>query len=103
MEVPPFVLQVVQLIGYVVVVVFFILKINTDVRILRVKMEGINGQLDILNQSFLKLGDILTQIAVQDSEISNLKQDLNELRHGRGWYADVNGEYTLKGKVDNRR
>jgi uncharacterized protein (DUF3084 family) len=46
------------------------------------------------------LGDILTQLAVQRTEIVAVQEDIRELRHGRGWVRDaINGEYDNKGKT----
>lgn len=89
------IVQIAQLIGFVVSAVVFIVMIKADIKVLRVQMEGITNNIKILNSSFDKLGAILTNIAVQDQRISGLEEDFRELKHGRG-FVDVHGEYTSK-------
>lgn len=88
-------IQIGQIIGPAIVATVFILMIKSDVKILGVRMDGIIQNLKVLNNSFDKLGDILTKVAVQDQRIAGIEEDLRELKHGRG-FVDVSGEYTSK-------
>ena len=50
-----------------------------------------------------KLGDVLTKIALTDLRLTNVEQDVRELRHGVGFIrGDINGEYDSEGKLKNR-
>lgn len=41
-----------------------------------------------------KVGDVLIQLAVQEQRMSNVEQDIRELKHGRGFIQDeIRGEY----------
>src|SRR3569833_977359 len=41
-----------------------------------------------------KVGDVLVKMAVTEQRISNVEQDVRDLRHGHGFVQrDVNGEY----------
>lgn len=91
--------QVGQLIGMIVLATLFVVMIKADVKVLKVQMGGLSDNLSLLNNSFTKLSDVLSQSAVQDSRIARCEQDIRELRHGQGFVQDVNGEYTLRGKV----
>lgn len=91
-------LQIAQLIGPFIVAAGFIFMIKADVRVLGIKLEGMNANLAVLNNSFEKLGSILTSVAVQDQRILGLEEDIRELKHGRG-FVSVDGEYKKAGKV----
>lgn len=92
------ILQIFQLIGPLIVAACFIFMIKADVRILGVRLDGINVNLTVLNNSFEKLGTILTSVAVQDQRILGLEEDIRELKHGKG-FVSVDGEYKKGGKV----
>lgn len=94
------VLQVFQVIGPIVIAAGFIIMIKSDVRILGVRLDSMNDNLKILNNSFEKLGNILTQVAVQDTRINAMNEDIRELKHGRGFItSDLAGEYVGRGKL----
>ncbi len=44
-----------------------------------------------------KVGDVLIKMAVTDTRLTNLENDIRELRHGRGFVVD--GEYDHRGKL----
>jgi hypothetical protein len=91
--------QLGQLAGMVVLATLFVVMIKADVKVLKVQMNGITDNLKILNNSFTKLSDVISQTAVQDNRISRLEEDIREMRHGRGFVQDVGGEYSARGKV----
>jgi hypothetical protein len=92
--------QLGQLAGMIVLATLFIVMIKADVRVLKVQMDGIAENLKILNGSFSKLSDVLSQSAVADNRITRCEDDIREMRHGRGFVqGDVNGEYTMRGKI----
>ncbi len=45
-----------------------------------------------------KVGDVIIKMAVADTRIANLENDIRELRHGKG-FISVNGEYDKRGKI----
>lgn len=61
-------------------------------------LESQSAEITELKNETKKLGDVLTQIAVQQTRIERLENDLRELRHGRGFVqAAVNREYGANG------
>jgi hypothetical protein len=75
----------IQVAAYLIIAVIFVSAIRSDVKILRVQMEAIKDNLKILNDSMTKVGDCLTTIAVQNNRLSNLEEDIRELKHGKGF------------------
>ena len=50
-----------------------------------------------------KLGDVLTKIALTDLRLTNVEQDVRELKHGIGFVRNsINGEYDSEGKLIHR-
>ena len=92
--------QIGQIVGMIILAALFVIMIKADVRVLRVQMDGISENLKILNNSFSKLSDVLTEAAVQNQRISRAEDDIRELRHGRGFVQEsVDGEYARGGKI----
>lgn len=91
-------LQIAQLVGPMVIALGFIFMIKSDVRILGVRLDSMNANLTVLNNSFDKLGSILTKVAVQDQRLMGLEEDIRELKHGKG-FISVDGEYRNAGKI----
>jgi archaellum biogenesis protein FlaJ (TadC family) len=99
-----YLLQVGQVIVYAVSATVFVMIIRGRVESVEVKvdtkMSSLEIQMAALTTSNQRLGDILTQLAVQRTEIVAVQEDIRELRHGRGWVRDdINGEYDNKGKT----
>jgi len=47
-----------------------------------------------------KVGDVLIKMAVTDTRLVNVEQDVRELKHGIGFIKnEVEGEYDRKGKI----
>lgn len=91
-------LQIAQLVGPLVIALGFIFMIKSDVKVLGVRLDSMNDNLKVLNNSFEKLGNILTKVAVQDQRLLGLEEDIRELKHGKG-FISVDGEYRNAGKV----
>lgn len=84
-------LQIAQLIGYLVVGIIFVVMIKSDVKVLKVQIDGLADNLKVLNSSFEKLGSILTKVAVQDARIGGIEDDIRELKHGKGFIRGPSG------------
>lgn len=93
--------QLAEVGGMLVLATLFVVMIKSDVKVLKVQLDGITDNLRVLNSSFARLSDVLSATAVQDSKISRLEEDIRELRHGRGFVREdsVSGEYNRVGKV----
>lgn len=63
--------------------VFFTLR--ADVRVMRHDMSNMKERQDALNEAFKQLGNILTQVAVQDQRLVQMENKINELSHGDGY------------------
>lgn len=75
----------IQVIAYIVIAVIFITAIRADVKILKIQMDGIKDNLKLLNDSMTKVGECLRMIAVQDTRITHIEDDIRDLKHGRGF------------------
>ena len=83
----------------VVIGTVFVVMIKSDVKVLKVQMNGLSDNLKILNNSFDKLSEVLSRSAVQEQRIGRIEEDMRELRHGKGFVmAEINGEYSREGK-----
>lgn len=57
-----------------------------------------NLQTDVgdMKKEIKKVGDVLVQMAVTNTRLDNVEQDIRDLQHGRGYVqarAGINGEY----------
>lgn len=93
-------LQIVQVIMYLVGVVYFVAMIKADIRVVRHDMAALKSRQDILNDAFMQLTTILTKVAVQDQRIAGIEEDIREIKHGKGFVTALAGEYTARGKVE---
>lgn len=64
------------------------MMLKADIRILRHDMANLTVRQDALNEAFQQLTGILTQVAVQDTRIKAIEDDIRELRHGKGYIKD---------------
>lgn len=92
-------LQIAQLAGPLIIALGFIFMIKSDVKVLGFRLDSMNNNLEVLNNSFEKLGTILTKVAVQDQRLLGLEEDIRELKHGKG-FISVDGEYSKRGKME---
>lgn len=93
MEMTPL-FQIAQIGGMIVLATLFVVMIKSDVKVLKVQMDSITDNLKVLNNSFTKLSEVLSEAARQDVRITRCEEDIREMRHGRGFVRDdVSGEY----------
>ena len=52
---------------------------------MRNTVANIKEQVDSMQTEIKKLADVLTKMAVTDIRLTNIEQDIRELRHGDGW------------------
>ena len=63
----------------------FEISIASQNEILRIQ----SGEITELRKETKKLGDVLTAIAVQGTRMDRVEEDIRELRHGRGFVANI--------------
>lgn len=78
----------IQVVAYLIIAVIFVAAIRSDVKILRIQMDAIKENLKLLNDSMTKVGDCLRMIAVQDTRLTHIEDDIRDMKHGRG-FVDV--------------
>lgn len=67
--------------------IFFTMR--SDIRVLSHDLRSTNKQLDTLNSVVLSpFGAAMTTLAVQESRLERVEQDLSELRHWRGFVSE---------------
>jgi len=89
-------LQIAQIVAYLLGAAFFVMMLRADIRVLRHDMASLTFRQDALSEAFSQLTNILTKVAVQDTRIASIEEDIRELRHGRGFIKGdhgVDGEY----------
>lgn len=59
-------------------------KIQGQISLLRKDLTYIQKSQESLNEAFKQLGNILTQVAVQDTRLSMIEKRVDELAHGEG-------------------
>lgn len=82
------VLQIIQIVLYFVGMVFFVIMLKADVRILRHDMATVKLRQDALNESLGVLTTVMTRVAVQDARMKSMEDSISELRRGRGHIQD---------------
>lgn len=61
---------------------------------LRATVGNLKEQVIGMQSEIKKLADVITRMAVTDIRLTNLEQDLRELRHGRGFIQpSIDGEW----------
>ncbi len=69
--------------------VWVLIKLNNSVAILK---EDVGK----MQKEIIKIGDVLTQLAVTKTRLDNMETDIRELRHGHGFVqgsAGIDREY----------
>ena len=61
------------------------LTMRGDIRVLWHDVRRLEQGQEALSEAFRQLGQILTQVAVQDSRLQMLEKNIDELRHGAGY------------------
>lgn len=64
--------------------------VRSDVKILKHDIENLRDGQKSLVIAFEHMGKVLTQVAVQDTRISMIEKDIDELRHGQGLVVKTN-------------
>lgn len=90
-------LQLAQIVAYIVVGIVFVVMIKADIRVILHDQKVMKDRQDSMSDNVKALTAILTQVAVQDSRLNRIENDIGELKHGKGFVAD--SEYNLKGKA----
>lgn len=62
-----------------------VIRMGGDIRVMKVDMGHLKTTVSALTAAFDRLGNILTQVAVQDVRIVALEKRIDELAHGRGF------------------
>lgn len=61
---------------------------------LRNTVGNLKNDMTDMKEEIKKVGQVLTAMAVTDNRLTNLEQDIRELKHGRGFIqGGANGEY----------
>ena len=58
---------------------------------LRSTVANLKEQVGEMQTEIKKLADVITKMAVTDLRLTNVEQDIRELRHGRGWVQGPHG------------
>lgn len=75
--------NVIELAVILVSIVTFVNKIKTDISLMRQELIHIEKVQSTLSESFVRMGDVLTQVAVQDARISMLERSIDEIKQGQ--------------------
>ncbi len=64
--------------------IWVLIKLNNSVAVLK-------GDVDKMQKEIIKIGDVLTQLAVTKNRLDNIETDIRELRHGDGFVKGPRG------------
>ncbi len=64
--------------------IWILVKLNNSVAILKTDV-------DKMQREIIKIGDVLTQLAVTKTRLDNMESDIRELRHGDGFIKGPRG------------
>lgn len=78
-------LQIMQIVAYLLGVAFFVIMLKADIRIIRHDLSNLKIRQDALNEAFQQLTTVLSQVAVQSQRLTAIEEDIRELRHGNGY------------------
>lgn len=104
-------LQVVQVIAYIIAAAIFVIMLKADLRVLANNMKAellvvthdvsvIKLRQDGQSDNIKQLTAVLTTVAVQNTRLAALEDDIKELKHGRGFIQrELTGEWVKDGKV----
>lgn len=77
--------NLVQLAGFLVMAVALFYGLKGDIRVIRHDMRHMEQRQEALGEAVKQLGQVLQQVAVQDTRISMIEKTVDELRHGHGF------------------
>ena len=67
---------------------------------LRSTVSNIKEDVQGMQTEIKKLADVITRMAVTDLRLTNVEQDIREMRHGKGFVQEsIDGEYDYRGKT----
>lgn len=64
------------------------MHLNKDIALIKADINNLQSSHRNFSEAFKQLGQILTQVAVQDTRLLNTEKRLDELAHGRGFVAE---------------
>lgn len=72
-----------------------VIRMGGDIRVMKADMAHLKTTVGALTTAFDRLGNILTQVAVQDARLISVEKRIDELAHGRGYVIprSEGGEY----------
>ncbi len=69
-----------------IIALYFAMK--SDIRVIRHDMKTLEQRQAVLHEAFTQLGTLLTTVAVQKTELEHVREDIREMKHGRGFVKD---------------
>jgi hypothetical protein len=83
------IIEICSIVGGGIVVLF---KMNSSVIMLKADVAS-------MQKEIVKIGDVLTKLAIADTRLNNIERDIRELRHGEGFVRgklnrSIDGEYS---------
>lgn len=91
--------DILTLLGGIFVASAFLYRRGGEETTLRLTLKDLSLQFSGMQLEIKKLADVITRMAVTDVRLTNLEQDMRELRHGRGFIqgarkvGGIDGEY----------
>lgn len=76
--------NIIEILSLGVIVITMFNKQNASISLLRKDINYIQDSQKALNEAFKQLGNILTQVAVQDTRLSMIERRVEEIAHGEG-------------------
>lgn len=68
---------------------YFSLVMRNDINVVRREVLYVEEKLEELGKAFAQLGNLLTQITVQETRMIMIEKCIDELRHGQGYIIPV--------------
>lgn len=81
--------QIATLVAYLGGAILFVVMIKADIRVVKHDMRTLAQRQDILGEAFKQQGDILKSVAVQDTRLDRIEEDIREIRHGEGFVLPI--------------
>lgn len=117
------VLQVVQVIAYIIAAAIFVIMLKADLRVLANNMKAellvlsnnvkaemlvvthdvnvVKLRQDSQSDNIKQLTAVLTTVAVQNTRLTSIEEDIREIKHGKGFVQrELTGEWVRDGKVE---
>lgn len=78
-----------QFIATLIAVVWLFASMKSDITLIRRDIQYIQDKQSTLTETITQLSTILTKIAVQDTRLSMIEKNLDELKHGQGYIKPI--------------